>query len=374
MAVYFVTGSLGGGKSLAAMSKIDDYLRRGAKIATNMNLNLEHMCGPDNKYSRVMRVPDGPSIDDLTMIGLGSSVPGEKNHGLLVLDELGTWFNARDFGDKGRKDVIKFCIHLRKKRWDVLFLVQDFAMVDKQMRGNITQYLVTCQRAQELWIFKIFPKFHIATVRLRSKLRVGSWWYRSKHLYAAYDTEQLYFTSEHVESKNDMFVDDELSVKEKHDKELNGLYHLLPPGYLGEKVQNEIRARHRREYMGRAKFVGWCALMWLNSQLWIPLAVAHFDELAVVESVVAVDAITGDPGLDAEPVAEPVTFQDMYGHLRVRSHARFGRRVSYRFYSTAGDGVWSDAELAELGIKFKPEGPNQVTLISPDNESLIVTR
>lgn len=388
MAVYFVTGSLGGGKSLAAMWKIDEYLRRGRKIATNMNLHLEYLCGADNKNSRVIRVPDAPSIQDLQAIGYGADVSGDKNHGLLVLDELGAWFNSRDFADKGRKDVIKYCIHLRKKRWDVLFLVQDFSMVDKQLRGNITQYLVTCQNAHDFWFFRILPKFHIGTVRLKTKIKTGSWWYRGKHLFPAYDTEQLYFTSDQVTSENDLFVDDDLNEREKAYMELNGLYSLLPPFYRGEQVRADIRRRARADYVGRIKFIALLFLLWGNFKLYtpdfgmpsLPIVSRFIGGGEVVQDV----AGTNDPDVDAAPVvpvaelpteepATPLTFADFFAGYRIRSVARFGGDYRYVFESPEGEGV-TDAWLADAGVRVVPRSIDRVMLEGPDGSVLAVYR
>lgn len=375
MAIYFVTGSLGGGKSLCAMSKVDEYLRKGRKIATNMNLYLEHLCGPDNDSTRVIRVPDAPSVQDLSIIGLGSDQPGDNNHGLLVLDELGTWFNARDFADKGRREVIKFCIHLRKRRWDVLFLVQDFAMVDKQMRGNITQYLVTCQRAQDFWMFKLLPKFHIATIRLRSKLHVGTWWYRGTHLYKAYDTEQLYFTTDH--GGDDLFVDDELSEREKHYKELNGLYCLLPPKYCGDQVRNEIRERHRRYYRDQKQMWMLMAAVIANVFIWpsaleritwstpAPAEVAASEDLAQVETALDLSQV-GEVAPD-----QPPTWQEQYGALKITGYARIGMSRRYTFRFPGNPASITDAQLVEQGVRVNPLGREQVELISMETNDVV---
>lgn len=378
MALYFVTGSLGGGKSLGAVSKIDEYLRRGRKIATNMNLNLEYLCNPDNNYSRVIRVPDGPSLSDLQQIGLGSDKPGNGNHGLLVLDELGTWFNARDFGDKGRKDVIKFCIHLRKLRWDVLFLVPDFSMVDKQMRGNMTQFLVSCQSSQDFWIFKWLPKFHIATIRLRSKLKTGTWWYRSTDLYDAYDTEQLYFTG--VNDDDDTFVDEEYQAKINKYKALNGLYCLLPPAYLGDQVRNEIRGRHKALGVRKLQTMALLLLIAGNAFAWN----RSVEDLHSVEDLQGEKKVVRDleqeissesqPQLEEE-VKSP-TFEEQYGHLRVRSHARFGMRTRYVFTVPGQNAAITDEQLAELGVTIKPEGPDQARLMlaTDHSQSVVISR
>ncbi|QBF81301.1 hypothetical protein EXU30_00255 [Shewanella maritima] len=56
--IYIVTGVLGGGKSLIAVSRIKMYLDRGSRIVTNMDLFMEYLTDKDDKSARVMRVPD----------------------------------------------------------------------------------------------------------------------------------------------------------------------------------------------------------------------------------------------------------------------------------------------------------------------------
>lgn len=120
MAVYFVTGTLGCGKTLCTVGKIRDYLEQGRRVATNLDINLEAFTKPDSKVS-ILRVPDKPTLYDLQGIGLGCEESDESKYGLLVLDELGTWFNSRNWRDKGRGEVIDWFRHARKLHWDIFF-------------------------------------------------------------------------------------------------------------------------------------------------------------------------------------------------------------------------------------------------------------
>ncbi len=43
MAVNFLTGKLGSGKTLCVVGKIRDYLKQGRRVATNLDLNLTAM-------------------------------------------------------------------------------------------------------------------------------------------------------------------------------------------------------------------------------------------------------------------------------------------------------------------------------------------
>jgi hypothetical protein len=356
MAVYFVTGSLGAGKTLASVTKIDEYLRGGRKVATNLNLNLEHLCSANNAHTRVMRVPDAPTLTEIRAIGLGSDVSDGSRNGLLVLDELGTWFNSRDFANKDRLGVIKYILHLRKRRWDVIFIVQDFSMVDKQLRGNVTQFLVTCQSSKDHFLLKPFPKFQLATVRLRSKIKVETWIYRAKYLYPAYDTEQIFFTDpDEVDDGHD--IDLEMGQMEREYKRLNGLYSLLPPAYLGEGIQYEINARTKGDYRSRVSLLTLFALLVVNYVLYDPFQKPiEAYEPNVLSSVETIETI-----FYKDPVAaEASLFESAY----IKKSVRFGSDYSATLGFAYGTEYSTDF-LEDLGYLFRPN-VGYVNVISPD--------
>jgi hypothetical protein len=75
MAVYFVTGKLGGGKSLVSVSRIKLALLKGSPIATNIDINLKNMVGRQAKNTRIFRLPDKPTVSDFDAIGKGNTLP-----------------------------------------------------------------------------------------------------------------------------------------------------------------------------------------------------------------------------------------------------------------------------------------------------------
>lgn len=208
MAVYVVTGKLGSGKTLVAVSKIREYLNRGCIVATNLDLNMEYLINPFSKKSRVIRVSDRPSVDDL------KSLPrpyegkyNEKKSGLLVFDECATWFNSRTWNDKGRKALIDWLLHARKYRWDIIFIIQNISMMDAQARDGFAEMVVHCRRLDRLTIpFLSFfgrlmgfnirpPKVHWGIVKYGasdSSPMIERWVYTGTDLYKAYDTEQVF--------------------------------------------------------------------------------------------------------------------------------------------------------------------------------------
>jgi len=223
MPVYLVSGKLGSGKSLACVGRIRDAVREGRRVATNLDLNLDKLFKPQaGKPVRsdgssawvqpvdVQRLPDKPTAFDLDCIGVGNASYDESKNGLLVLDELGSWLNAREWADKSRQGVIDWLIHSRKKGWDVYLIVQDVSLIDKQVRSALVEYLVICRRFDRMripffgWFLNFIsggfikgymPKMHFGIVRYGvspDAVVAERWLYLGKDLYAGYDTRQVF--------------------------------------------------------------------------------------------------------------------------------------------------------------------------------------
>ncbi len=214
MTVYIITGKLGSGKTLSAVGRIRDYLLQDRRVATNLDLRLDKLL-PVTSTVVVDRVPDKPAKIHLDALGTGYDMSqgyDEQKSGLLVLDELGSWLNSRSWQDKERASVIDWFIHARKFGWDVLLIVQDVSIIDKQLRDTLCEHLVVCRRLDRLavpligWLFKLFgfnprlPRIHVASVFYgdnEQALRVDRWFYRGTDLYSAYDTAQV-FVSDYI--------------------------------------------------------------------------------------------------------------------------------------------------------------------------------
>lgn len=234
MPVYFVQGKLGSGKTLAGIHRIQEALNQGRRVATNIDLNLEHLVNPWAKKTFVLRMPDKPSGFDFDALPLGydGDYKSEDFNGDLHLDECAIWFNSRNWNDKGRASIIEWIVHARKKRWNIYFYVQDIDVVDKQARDMFAEHLVTCKRTDRFnipfigWIINPImktavgkklplPKYHLATVQYGTSQFspiVDRWWYKGQKLYAAYDTEQQFYPPEHPDAV--------------------GLHSVLPPWYV----------------------------------------------------------------------------------------------------------------------------------------------
>jgi len=207
MAVWVVTGKLGGGKSLVSVSRIRDYLRQGRKVATNLDIRLPEMFGRHSKAT-LYRLPDKPTVFDMEAIGIGNESYDEEKNGLIVLDELGTWLNSRNWQDKTRRPLLDWFLHARKYGWDIIFIVQDVGIIDSQFRESLAEMTVFCRRMDRMSVpilgslFKMLtgeklplPKVHVGRVvygTSTTDMLIDRWVYRGTDLYRAYDTRQVF--------------------------------------------------------------------------------------------------------------------------------------------------------------------------------------
>lgn len=208
MAVYSVEGKLGTGKTKFAVWRAAEALAAGRRVASNVDLKPE-LLAPYVARPAYVRIPDKPTAADLEAVGHGN--PGsydEERNGVMLLDELGTWLNARSFQDPARAKLIDWLIHARKHGWDVYLIVQDANMIDRQVREALIEYQCRCIRADKLrvpvigWLLSCLPgvsgylpRMHLVTARMgygATAVVAQRWAYRGDHLHAAYDTRQVF--------------------------------------------------------------------------------------------------------------------------------------------------------------------------------------
>ena len=210
MAVYSVEGKLGTGKTKFCVWRAKNALLEGRRVASNVDLFLDKLV-PSMALAKYTRIPDKPSAFDLEAIGHGNpdSYDEDKN-GVLILDELGTWLNSRNFQDKGRAPLIDWLIHARKLGWDVYLIVQDSGMIDKQVRDALIEYKCKCLRLDKVKIPFVggflsllggragyLPRMHLVVARVgegQNAIIAERWMYRGDDLHQGYDTRQVFRT------------------------------------------------------------------------------------------------------------------------------------------------------------------------------------
>jgi hypothetical protein len=200
-------GKRGQGKTLYAVDKMRQYLREGRMIATNIDLNLEHMVSVDNRMCP-FRLPDHPELRDFEMLGDGNPDPtNEDKNGLLVLDECAGFLNSRSWNDKKdeRLKVIAWLAQSRKHGWDLILIAQAVTMLDAQIREGLLERSGTAVNLRNMHIPVItgvgqalglklrFPKLHRINVRMGFHPKaplMERWVTTGKDIYPCYDTLQ----------------------------------------------------------------------------------------------------------------------------------------------------------------------------------------
>lgn len=213
MSVWVVCGELGQGKTLMAVSKIQEALWQGRRVATNIDLRLEKLVSP-NKPRDVTRLPDFPKVDDFMTLGYGYGDGkrrgryDESKFGLIVLDELAGYMNSRTWSKDGsREKTITWMRHARKFRWHIILITQDVESIDKQIRTALCEHVVRCFRTDNVRIPLVggllsslglkgaLPRSHVGIVRRGSEkngLLLDRWMLLPPftELQESYDTQQ----------------------------------------------------------------------------------------------------------------------------------------------------------------------------------------
>ncbi|MFC0267562.1 zonular occludens toxin domain-containing protein [Kushneria aurantia] len=353
MAVYVVTGKLGAGKTLVAVGKIRDKLNHNCRVATNLDLKLDQLIGEKSRRCTCYRIPDKPTLGDLEAIGRGTDSYDESKNGLLVLDECGTWFNSRSWADKSRQAVIDWFLHARKLGWDIIFLIQDLSIMDKQARVALAEHVVYCRRLDRLSLPIIgtlwstfaggkfpMPKVHLGIVKYGdspTSLVVERWTYTGRSLYSAYDTKQAF-----------------------SDNYPHRTFMLLPPWH----THGVFRVpRNARFYMKMTR------IYWkrFNRPL---LGLAAFTlGILLTASVLLVDRINDQRDRAVADTADPVDMTRFEG-ARITGYARFGEHRRYRLVDGNQQPLTSD-DLALEGYTLTPVNACRLSLSQGDQHAEI---
>lgn len=371
MTVYFITGKLGGGKSLCAVGRIRDYLNKGSVVATNLNIKIENLLPTSAKNSVVYRIPDKPCLRDLEAIGIGNSSYDESKNGLLVLDECGTWFNSRSWADKDRQDIINWFLHARKKGWDILFIIQDLSIVDKQARLALAEHVVYCRRLDRLSVpfigplFKMItgsrltlPQSHLAIVKYgdsQTSLTVDRWLYRGKNLYQAYDTKQIF--SEHYDDEVYQYLPP---------YHVKGRYQVLRDGVFFMRMTKIYLKRFSKTVVLGAGLIAGLFLSYsvtssevdgLRSEL-----LDAQDQLALEAAEVAPVVLDGNG-----KVKQPPTFAEQYKNFFITGYMKTADRIYYRVSDGKVVETWDS--LRKKGLLVRDRGSCELLIVNPDNRS-----
>lgn len=235
---WIIQGVRGEGKSLCAVGKIKEYMQRGRPVATNLTLYLDKFLPADNDVIS-FRLPDHPRLEDLQLLppAYDPKYKGEDMNGLLVLDELGTWLNARNWNEKTRLGLLNWLFLSRKYHWDLILLAQDFEMIDAQVRTSLCDFLVQASRLdrQKIPYFASILKmlgfsgnmpeihrYHVFYGMSTNQQPQATWSYTGKDFYDGYDTNQIF--KDGMEALNGTLID------------MRATYSYIPANYLTRNI------------------------------------------------------------------------------------------------------------------------------------------
>ncbi|WP_339677487.1 zonular occludens toxin domain-containing protein [uncultured Zhongshania sp.] len=367
MSVYIVTGKLGNGKTLVSVGRLYDALAAGRRVATNLDLNLVAMAGPNNKKVDVIRLPDKPNVDDLNALGPAYEGPyDESKFGTLVLDECGTWFNSRNWQDKSRKAVNDWFLHARKLRWDVYLIIQDVNILDSQARDALAEYTVFCRRLDNIRVPLLGPIFqNVLGIRLtlprvhRAKVVYGIstqdmisdvWTYRGNHMFDYYQTDQVFL--------NDY---------------PHGIYSMLTPWHTKGRY---MVARNKEFYMRMTKiyfkrFKAPVALA-VGCLLGVSMAAAgvlgykHSQYQAKMNELQSLaDTLTKSVQTDNEETVDRYNRLAGLERSSIANYLHIGQKQTVSIMVADSDGVENELDISELsrmGVKVKAFGKCDVEL------------
>lgn len=127
---------------------------------------------PFNKPRWIYKDNDELTVDFLIQTSHEKGFYGKEGSALLIIDEAGIMFNSRDWNVKPeeRKGWIKFLAQSRKFGYDVVFVVQDVRMIDRQIR-SLAEYEVQHKKLNNWAFFKLMPVTLFACVSFWNGLR-----------------------------------------------------------------------------------------------------------------------------------------------------------------------------------------------------------
>lgn len=142
--IYLYSGVPGSGKSYHATMDIREFaIEKKLFVITNLPVDYEKLCKhssvkPSEARERVfIKDNEEITVDYLKQFSREHLKRGKENQCLLVFDEAGDKFNARDFSASDRMEFVKFFRVHRHYGYKVLLVCQHDRYLDRQVRGCI---------------------------------------------------------------------------------------------------------------------------------------------------------------------------------------------------------------------------------------------
>jgi hypothetical protein len=358
-----------------------------------MDLDLAHnsFCKPTNDYSRVIRLPDMPTSDDLLALGFGCEKYDEEQFGAIFLDEAGIWLNSRKWNSSGRTDLLEFFLYLRKRRWDLWLIVQNLDIVDKQVRAAIAEHVVYCSRSDRYQMpifpklilnmvtlglinFLKIPKFHTAICRYGvSHLAPISdtWYYKGEDYFNVYNTTQEFNANYASGNYSILPPAYTLRIRAYHIAKFKAKLALLPSAKPLPCTHNKIM-RLTKIYFKKVK-----AIVAFGSGLFLAFIVCFLLYIFLLKpsSLVQPQKIPISSSTNSNSL--PVVDKDDYDKLLKNSKldaVNYFPKTGYFAYFISGDKKFTTQDLLSAGYLFSFRGTHEVIVKTKSGVIFTITR
>lgn len=159
--IYIYTGAVGSGKSYNAIRQIVQKLsawKNNSVVANFPITSCKNKKIWEKQKERFIYLPN-EEITPKKMVELAieKKFIGHEGSCLLIIDEAGLFFNARDWQQsKDRHTWIKFFSQSRKLGYDLILIAQDLRMIDRQIR-SMCDFEVLHKALNKYSFFQLLP-------------------------------------------------------------------------------------------------------------------------------------------------------------------------------------------------------------------------
>lgn len=145
--VWGITGNLGGGKTLSAVSLASYGLAHGYYIVSNVSLKMDALALVHGEYVRQLYYHfsfEDPNFDPFTLPTGSPRGTANPKRVLVIMDECAEWIDQYTSAnsDPRIKRFLSWLRHSSKRNQDVILIVQRLDYLNKNIRLLISKWLI----------------------------------------------------------------------------------------------------------------------------------------------------------------------------------------------------------------------------------------
>lgn len=155
--VWGISGNLGGGKTLSAVEIAVRSMASGYCIVTNIELDMNAVCGELGEWVRSLYRRVSLETDDPMTWPCGDPRgSGGDRRVLVIIDEVAEWFDQYSASSPSVRRFLSWLRHSSKRSQDVFLVVQRREYLAKSLRILVSRWVWV----EDLAVFRI-PKLRI---------------------------------------------------------------------------------------------------------------------------------------------------------------------------------------------------------------------